>query len=394
MFPSITITGEPFERGQQYGAATAVQVRHSIASYARLFAYRRGLDWEAAQSEALAYEPLLREIAPDLLDEMRGIAVGAGRSLAEIIALNVRTELLAGVGVGVHHPAAAAALARNRAAGVPQHIEQPAMTHDAAGDDGECTTAAAAPPATANDGVWLAQTWDWQGDQRAACVLLRIISPDRPPILTLTEAGMVAKIGLNGAGVAVGLNLLRSRADGQRQGMPVHVLLRQMLQTTSVTIARQLAERIPASGSSCITLAGAQGELLALEITPEGVAEIPARAGLLAHANHCLDAGTAAGECALEPTSTSRERYGRAWELLQAAAGQIDRAVLENILRDHEGAPRCICRHPDLRITAVDRTESVCGVIIDLTTQTMYVAANVPCLAPFVPVGIEGRGEF
>ncbi len=387
MFPQITITGEPFERGRQYGAATAAQVRHSIASYARLFAYRRGLDWEAAQGEALAYAPLLAEIAPDLLDEMRGIAAGAGRTLAEIIALNVRTELLAGVGVGVHHPEAAAALARNRAAGVPQHVEQPA-TGDATGDDGECTTAAAAPPATANGGVWLAQTWDWQGDQRAACVLLRIISPDQPPILTVTEAGMVAKIGLNGAGIAVGLNLLRSQADGQRQGMPVHILLRQMLQTTSVAAARQLAERIPASGSSCITLAGAGGELMALEITPGGVAELPAREGLLAHANHCLDAGAAAGECALEPTSTSRERYGRAWELLHAAAGQIDLAVLASILRDHEGAPRCICRHPDPRIAAVDRNESVCGVIIDLAAQTMHVAANVPCLAPFVPVSI------
>ncbi|WP_322487867.1 C45 family peptidase [Chloroflexus sp.] len=387
MFPQITITGEPFERGRQYGAATAAQVRHSIASYARLFAYRRGLDWAAAQHEALAYAPLLAEIAPDLLDEMRGIAAGAGRTLAEIIALNVRTELLAGVGVGVHHPEAAAALARNRAVGVPQHVEQPATASDT-GDDGECTTAAAAPPATANGGVWLAQTWDWQGDQREACVLLRIISPDQPPILTLTEAGMVAKIGLNRAGVAVGLNLLRSQADGQRQGMPVHILLRQMLQTTSVAAARQLAERIPASGSSCITLAGTGGELMALEITPGGVAELPAREGLLAHANHCLDAGAAAGECALEPTSTSRERYGRAWELLQAAAGQIDLAGLQRILRDHEGAPRCICRHPDPRIAAVDRSESVCGVIIDLAAQTMHVAANVPCLAPFVPVSI------
>ncbi|WP_298821775.1 C45 family autoproteolytic acyltransferase/hydolase [Chloroflexus sp.] len=386
MFPLVAIAGEPFERGQQYGAATAALVRHSIASYARLFAYRRGLDWSAAQREALAYEPLLREIAPDLLDEMRGIAVGAGRELAEIIALNVRTELLAGVGVGVHHPEAAAALARNREAGVPEHPAKPTSVGNTAGDGGECTTAAAAPPATANNRVWLAQTWDWQGDQRAACVLLRIESPNAPPILTLTEAGMVAKIGLNGAGVAVGLNLLRSRADGQRQGMPVHILLRQMLQSDSVTAARQLAERLPASASSCITLADARGALLALEITPGGVAELPAREGLLAHANHCLDAATATGECPIEPTSTSRERYGRAWELLAAAAGQIDLAVLQAILRDHEGAPRCICRHPDPRIHPVDRNESVCGVIIDLQTATIHVAANVPCLAPFTPI--------
>ncbi len=389
MFPLITVTGDPYTRGHQYGAATAALARHSIASYARLFAYRRGLDWAASQQAALEYEPLLREIAPDLLIEMQGIADGAGCALAEIIALNVRTELLAGVGVGVHHPEAAAALARNRAAGVPQHRESAISIDARIGDDGECTTAAATPPATANGGVWLAQTWDWQGDQRAACVLLRIEHADLPPILTLTEAGMVAKIGLNGAGLAVGLNLLRSRADGQRPGMPVHVLLRQMLQTNSIADARRLVDRAPASGSSCITLASAEGEALALEITPTGVAEIGARAGLLAHANHCLDEGTAAGECALEPTSTTRERYGRAWELLQRGAGQIDLPWLQAILRDHEGAPRCICRHPDPRIAAVDRNESVCGVIIDLQTLTMHVAPDVPCQTDFVPVALH-----
>ena len=385
MFPLVTITGEPFERGQQYGAATAALIRHSIASYARLFAYRRGMDWEAVQQAALAYEPLLHDVAPDLLTEMRGIAVGASRTLAEIIALNVRTELLAGVGVGFHHPEAAAALARNRAAGVPQHQEQLPATPATGSDDGECTTAAASPPATANGRVWLAQTWDWQGDQRAACVLLRVSGPDTPTLLTLTEAGMVAKIGLNEAGIAVGLNLLRSRADGQQQGMPVHVLLRQMLQSTDTVTARRLVSQIPAAGSSCITLAGADGELVALELTPTGIAEIPAQEGLLAHANHCLDGGTAAGECPLEPTSTTRERYGRAWELLHAAAGQIDQDVLQVILRDHDGAPRCICRHPDPRVAAVDRNESVCGVIIDLRGRTMHVAANIPCQAPFVP---------
>ncbi|MDN5271178.1 C45 family autoproteolytic acyltransferase/hydrolase [Chloroflexus sp. MS-CIW-1] len=386
MFPLITISGKPYERGLQYGAAAASLIRHSIANYARLFAYRRGMAWEDVQREALTYEPLLREIAPDVLVEMQGIAVGAGRTLAEIIALNVRTELLAGIGVGVHHPDAALALARNRAVGVPTHAESGATSGLSVGDDGECTTAAAAPPATANDEVWLAQTWDWQGDQRAACIILRIDGPGIPSFLTLTEAGMVAKIGLNQAGIAVGLNLLRSTTDGQRQGMPVHILLRQMLQATDVMTARRLAKQIPAGGSSCITLASADGQLLAFELTPTAVAELPAHEGLLAHANHCLDTTTAAGECALEPTATSRERYGRAWTLLQESAGRIGLDVLQAILRDHEGAPRCICRHPDPQIAAVDRNESVCGVIIDLRHRTMHVAPHIPCRVPFVPV--------
>lgn len=391
MFPELSVFGEPFARGRIYGAAAAPRVRHSIASYARLFAVRRGLDWAASQAEAMRFAPLLHEIVPDLLDELRGIADGAGRTLPELVALNVRTELLAGVGTGVRHPDARAALARNRAAGVPEHADDDTFaslpTNDLV-DDGECTTAAATATATATGATLLAQTWDWQGDQRAACVLLRVQAPGEPTLLTMTEAGMVAKIGLNSAGIAVSLNLMRSRADGQEVGMPVHILLRKMLQARSFAEARAAAELAPPSGSSCITIAAASGELVSLEITPSGVAEVRADAGLLAHTNHCVDQGAAAGECPIEGLSTTRERLDRAWELLHAAHGAVDVSALQAILRDHEGSPHCICRHPDLRLARIDRGESVCGVVMDLGAGVMHVAPDLPCMVPFTAVAL------
>jgi len=393
MFPELTISGAPLERGRAYGASVATLVAHSIASYARLFACRRGLDWATSQAEAMRFAPLLQEVAPDLLDEMRGIADGAGRALAEIVALNVRTELMAGVGTGVYHPDGPAALARNRAAGVPEHPAEageapPAVRGPQPVDDGECTTAAAAGSATTAGGTILAQTWDWQGDQRAACVLLRVRAPGEPTLLTMTEAGMVAKVGLNSAGLAVSLNLLRSQSDGREVGMPVHVLLRKMLQARSFAEAGAVADLAPPSGSSCITLASAAGELLSLEITPAGVAEVWGEQGLLAHTNHCVDAGAAAGECALDMASTSRERVGRAWELLRAGRGELDVAAMQAILRDHGDDPRCICRHPNMALAPLDRGESVCGLVMDLGTGVMHVAPGVPCTVPFTAVAL------
>jgi isopenicillin-N N-acyltransferase-like protein len=390
MFPELTIVGAPYERGHQYGEAVPQMIDHSIASYARLFAYRRGMDWADSQAAALGYLPVLREVAPDLLEEMRGIADGAGKQIGEILALNVRTELMAGIGNGVIHPGWPAAHARNQAAGVPAHADDGAPdTGVTLIDDGECTTAAAQPSATEAGVTILAQTWDWQGDQRAACILLRVRAPGEPEILTMTEAGIVAKIGLNSAGVAVGLNLLRSNSDGREVGMPVHVLLRKMLQARSFAEARAAAGQAPAAGSSCITLASAGGQLVSLEITPAGVAEVWAQDGVLAHANHCLDAGAAAGECALDPAvTTTVERHGRARELLLAGRGNLELADFRAILRDHEGDPRCICRHPDLRLAPVDRGESVCGVIIDLGERAMHVAPDVPCTVPFTAVGL------
>lgn len=377
MFPMITLTGDAQTRGREYGRQTAALVRHSIASYARLFAYRRGVDWEQIQRETQPYAAALADFAPDLLAEMQGIAAGADVSTEAIIALNARTELLASSDRSVDgpHRGYVAAMARNRANAAPEH--------------GECTVVAALPAATRNGTTLLAQTWDWNGDQRAACVLLRIQAPGRPTLLTLTEAGIVAKIGLNSAGVGVCLNILRSHADGERPGIPIHVLLRAVLDTPSVTAAQELVSEVQAGASSCITLADAEGRAVSLEITPNGIGVLPPQDGLLAHTNHCVSPDTYAGACPLDPISGSVPRYDRAQALLSAQHGRIDVAALQAVLRDHEAAPLCICRHPDSEQAAPERTESVTGVVMDLNARVMHVAPGLPCQVAFTAVELR-----
>jgi isopenicillin-N N-acyltransferase like protein len=332
VFAQITIAGAPFERGQQYGAHAAKQVRHSVASYAALFAYRRGLSWAEAQAQALRFVPLLTDVVPELVEEMRGVAAGAGRAFGEIVALNARTELLAGALPGPAHPQHAAAVAQNRAAQVPEH--------------GECTTVAALPPATNDGATLLAQTWDWTGDQRAACVVLRIRPAGGPEALTVTEGGILAKIGLNSAGVAVALNILRSHADGADVGMPVHLLLRAMLGARSFDEAVALASRAPAGASSCVTVASDAGRAVSLEVTPGSVVQLVPERGLLAHTNHCLDSATQAGETPFDPQSSTVPRYERASALLAEAHGRIDAPMLMALLRDEVGAPLCRSNAP------------------------------------------------
>jgi len=390
-FREVTLMGHPYARGKTYGQRVPDLINHSIATYARLFAYRRGMDWVACQVAALAFQPVLEAEASDLLAEMRGIADGSGKKLGEIMVLNVRTELLAGKAPGCVHPQWQEALFANAAANVPAHPDDGGdLLGDAGGfasaspaDFGECTSAAADKNATTMGATILAQTWDWQGDQRAACVVLHIYSSAGiPNILTLTEAGMVAKHGINSEGLAVGLNMMHSKTDGQGVGMPVHVLLRKMLQAKTFAEAKAVPRAHPAVASSCIVLASAQGELTALEITPAGVAEVLAKDGRLVHTNHALDAGAAIDECDAAPSNTSHDRHRRASQMLQSGSGESNKLSLDDfkrILSDHKDEPRCICRHPDKNIAAVDRSETVCGVILDLGTLGMHIAPGLPC---------------
>lgn len=410
MFQEVTVTGTPFNRGKTYGSRVPKLIEHSIATYASLFAYRRGMDWNACQEAALEYQPVLEAGASEVLEEMRGIADGSQRKLGEILALNVRTELLAGRSAGHLHAGWQEALFANSAAGVPQHPDDDGELLGASGvfgdtnadgfapvslgcDFGECTTAAADNTATEGGTTILAQTWDWQGLQRKACVLLRIYASGQPDVLTLTEAGIVAKHGMNSEGLAVGLNMMRSKSDGQNVGMPVHVLLRMMLQARTFDEAKAIPRAHSAAASSCIVLAAkGGGGLSALEITPAGVAEVLAQNGHLAHTNNALDAGAAADECEIDEKNSTRERYQRALDLLRmnnGGGGKLHVEDFKAILRDHHGEPKCICRHPNKKLAAVDRSETVCGLIMDLGNLTIHVAPSLPCTCDFESIMMD-----
>ncbi len=373
MFPVIDIAGTGHARGVQYGQRAASQIGRSIASYARLFAYY-GLCWAEACASARRFAALIGAFDPDLLEEIQGIAAGSGRAPDEILALNVRTELLPPCFPGPASPGAALAAARNRAAGLPEQ--------------GECTAVAVLPEASRDGRTWLAQNWDWTGDQRAACVLLRIDAPDRPAVLTLTEAGMLAKIGLNSAGLGVCLNMLRSRLDGQHPGVPVHVLLRALLGQPDVPAAVALARRAGAGASSNLLCADRAGRAISIELTPEAIGLIAPAGGLLVHTNHCLDPATAALATPVDPVSGTLPRYARAEALLRAQIGRIDRETLTALLRDEDGGLRAICRRPDPRLPAPARAETVAGVVMDLEGRSLDVAPGLPADVMFERVGL------
>ena len=76
----------------------------------------------------------------------------------------------------------------------------------------ECTAFAALPGRTGGRTL-IGQTWDWLVHAAETTVVLEARQDDGPDYVTVVEAGLLAKAGMNSAGVALATNALVSAAD-------------------------------------------------------------------------------------------------------------------------------------------------------------------------------------
>jgi isopenicillin-N N-acyltransferase like protein len=374
MFPLIEVSGSARERGHQHGQRAKARIGRSIATYARLFAYC-GIDWQSARQLGAGYRDMIGDLDAGLLAEIEGIATGASRHVDEILALNARTEILPPSYPGEPHPDRHQIGAANAQRRVP--------------DWGECTAIAVKPAQSTTGTTLLAQNWDWLGAQRAALVLLRVRNADGASCLTLTEAGMLAKIGLNSRGFGVCLNILRSTDDGAHPGVPVHVLLRALLERDSVADAVAFASKLSFGASSNVLCADAAGNTAALEFSPRGLEVVRGAGAALCHTNHFLAPAAARYQASLAPSLSTVPRLARITALTNAHQGSFSTADLQQMLRDESDGYLSICRRPDPSLAPEVCIETVASVVMDLGERVMYLAPEVPSQVDFVPVALS-----
>ena len=88
----VRVEGTSYQRGRQYGRQAAARVRLSVQAYQQAFAHFAGWDWATVRREAARFEAPVGTFRPAYLEEMRGIADGAGLDLTDVLAINVRTR--------------------------------------------------------------------------------------------------------------------------------------------------------------------------------------------------------------------------------------------------------------------------------------------------------------
>jgi isopenicillin-N N-acyltransferase like protein len=380
MFPILNLTGNAFQRGYTHGVQARQQVAGSVRCYAALFA-NCGVDWTTAQRRAGRFRDIIAGCG-DLIEEIEGIAGGSGLNVNEILALNCRTELLPPTFLGMDTTGSDEAKKVNTALGLFEL--------------GECTSFAVDGTRCADGHTRIAQNWDWMGYQRQNVVILRVKHDEGnpwPDYLTVTEAGILAKIGVNEHGVAVGLNILRSNNDRQTLGIPVHIFQRLALDCKSVDEITALARSIKFCASSNAILGDATGNVASLEYSPDGAALIESDQGVVAHTNHFCDMKLARHQAPLTNTLTTEPRLDRANAHITGWPDHVTTIHMTTLLRDETGGDEngkfgAICRSPDPSVPPELRVESVFGVIINCNRREMLIAPDLPSRAEFQAVAL------
>lgn len=346
---------DPFERGRQRGAQVADRLRHTWPIYQQLFAVTArdaGRPPVDAGAVADACMDTLATWSPELARELEGVAAGADTHLETVVALNARTEVLA----------------QARGGGFT-----------------ECSTLV---EMTGTDGTALgAQTWDWH-HQLSEGWHLQTVRGDEHSFVGLTEFAMLAKIGVNDAGLAVLFNLLRHASDAvgssdERRvdsscGVPVHLVARQVLgRASTVAEAVEVARSAPMSASTVITVL-APGEAACVEISPAGVGVVDPADGWLVHTNHFLDPRLAEGERVTEDVTTTYERADLLRSQVKGVARPLDVEDLVRLLcvHDEEGP---VCRHPDDEAPVGYRPATLATVGVDPARRTVSISDGGPC---------------
>jgi isopenicillin-N N-acyltransferase-like protein len=356
-YPHVRVKGGAMERGRQYGDQAKVRVQRSVEGYAAAFRHYAGWSWSEARTAAMPFEACISASYPSYLEEMRGIAEGAGVDFIDILTINVRTEVMF------------AALARQ--AGAFQR-QLPA----------ECSAFALLPYRTETSHTVIGQTWDWLVHCFETVIVLEVEQDEGPDFVTVVEAGLLAKAGMNSAGLAVCTNALVTEGDQGRPGIPYHVLLRALIDCETITDALVVAQLAQRSSSANFLLAHRDGTAIDLETTAgdyRGVFPLLPEHGVLLHTNHFLSPRVGDADVSAWAMPSSLVRLCRLQSFRDENEGRVSQLQIEELLQDHAGHPSSICSHPDLTEAPEERGATVASLIMDLDESTMSLADGNPC---------------
>lgn len=247
--PLLNLSGSPHARGLLHGHALAGRLHGFLEdSLARLgHLTDRPAVLDALRPDIAAHRAVTARALPDLAAEIDGLAEGAGLERDAAWLLQLRREL-----IGYSRATA-----------------------------GDCTTYAS----VGGGQPVLAQTVDLNGDLDDQIAVLSVSGP-RHRSLVLSFAGLLGYLGVNDAGIAVGINLVLG--GDWRPGVPPYLAIRHVLDTAdTVEQAVETIRGLPLASSRAFMICGVD-RTVCVEATVARRRVLDGDA--LVHTNHFLNA--------------------------------------------------------------------------------------------------------
>ena len=310
----LSLAGGPASLGSEHGTAFREDIRRYTDERVRLASNGSWAGRPATREDVLdlarAMLPAHRAYAPDLCEEMEAMASACGLSAEEAVIAGGFTDFVDAV--------------RGRAGEAPE--------------EDDCT-AVLVPDALAEGQGFLAQTWDMHDSATEHVVMLELAPEGLPAALVFSTVGCLGQIGMNAAGIAVGINNL-SAAVG-KIGVTWPFVVRKVLQQTDLAAALACVVEADLSGAHNYLLLDREGRGYNVEAMPgcRKVSELGDAP--LYHTNHCLHPDAQAEEAERPPVllESSRKRLERAHAILDGE----DR-VTQKRLVDFTRDPQAICQ--------------------------------------------------
>ncbi len=341
----VTLKGSPEEIGLQHGQLLKEKVAAAWEFYSQtLF----GNQMEILEELGSQYLQVITDFSADYGSEIEALAKGAGLPAWQIAALNARTEII--------------------------HVLMEKLSI------GECTTLYLAGSRI------LGQNWDWMEQLEPLFVVMRIDREDGHQILQIAEPGIIGKVGLNSKGIGVCLNILSG--DPSPVAVPVHILLRSVLDSASLDEALTHFQNMDLGTYSNILIADDQGGSVDIEFARSEMSVVDYGDEIPIHTNHLLSDLKPGREPSKDPMfDNSLARYSRGQEILAATDKSADVADFKAILRDGENASDPICVNYKEQLGFMIGTVS--SVIMDLPARTLHVTKGPPGTNSYVPFTLQ-----
>ncbi|KAK5993052.1 Isopenicillin-N N-acyltransferase-like protein [Cladobotryum mycophilum] len=396
-YQHIVVEGLPYDRGFSHGSQLREKVHTNLAYYKLP---GKLPDWSISERIVKSvYIPSLEKLYPTGLEEMRGIADGAGVSLEEIVMLNARYDL-------------GRCMYRLQNEGeTPQNLT--AVDKDESAE--ECTSAFFSPEATESGQTLAVHNWDMSHHlyNQDLVVYLEIHphpSEDRPSMFILTEAGQLIRSGMNSAGLSVTANSLLSSNDyvpvsyidqegvhqevDSKPALPLSLARRVFLEFTNYAEALVAVHAFPRHVSGNLHVATADGFAMALECAPDRTYKFYGRIddNYVIHSNHFMSPEFL-GRGDVFDRSPGGSTWYRFWQAEKGVRphcnGKLTSDIIQRAFSDHLAYPESLCNHPNLQQRSMPSAAltgytsklnmTVAFVIYNLSERTVTVCKGPPC---------------